>query len=241
VRRAAALALVAVVPLLMAAGDPNEPTGDVVNCATGAPVADPTADVTAVQGEATELGSAAVWRITFAEPLPVPDHDGAPLRIDVLVRDPTIAPVTRGDEHGMNRIVRWNDTGSDALENVMWVYERNATTFNPPVIDGRTITFTVPGRILLGEAENGTEFVSRARWSVLVRDRNACDRVGDVPRYALQTVDASPSPTVSHLIPSRSASPGPAEGRSPVGWVLTAILLLTVTVVPFVLLRRRSS
>lgn len=237
-RRTAALALVAVVPLLMAARDP---TGDVVDCSTGATIAGPTADVVGVRGEAAELGTAAVWAITFAKPLPVPDHDGVPLRIDVLVRDPTIAPVTLGDEHGMNRIVRWTDTGPDALEDVMWVYERNATTFNPPAIDGRTVTFTVPGRILLGEAENGTEFVARARWSVLVRDGNACDRVGDVPRYALQKVNASPSPTVSHLIPSRSASPAPAEGRSPVGWGLTVILLLAVTVIPFMLLRRRIS
>ena len=166
-RRTAALVLVAVVPLLIAARDPN---GDVVNCSTGAAISDGTADVVGVEGEAAELGTAAVWTITFAEPVPVPDHHGVPLRIDVLVRDPTIAPVTLGDEHGMNRIVRWTDTGPDALENVMWVYEQNATTFNPPAIDGRTVTFTVPGRILLGEAENGTEFVARARWSVLVRD-----------------------------------------------------------------------
>jgi hypothetical protein len=238
VRRAAALALVSVVPLLLAARDP---TGDVVDCASGAAVADPTADVVAAQGEAAELGTAAVWRITFARPLPVPDHDGAPLRIDVLVRDPLIAPVTLGDERGMNRIVRWDDTGPDALENVMWVYERSATTFNPPAIDGRTVTFTVPGRILLGEAENGTESVQRARWSVLVRDGDACDRVGSVPVYSLQKVAASPSPTVSHLIPSRSPSPAASGPASRAGWVLTLILLSAVTVVPYILLRRRSS
>jgi hypothetical protein len=238
VRRAAALALAAAVPLLMAARDP---TGDVVTCGGGTPVADPAADVVAVDGQAAELGTAAVWRITFARPLPVPDHQGAPLRVDVLVRDPLIAPVTRGDERGMNRIVRWTDTGTTALEDVLWVYERNATTFNPPAIDGRTVTITVPGRILLGEAENGTEFVGRARWSVLVRDGNACDRVGDVPRFALEQVVASPSPTASHLIPSRSPSPAPGNGRSPTGWLLTAILLLTVTVIPYLLLRRRVS
>jgi hypothetical protein len=238
VRRAGALALIAVLPLVMAARDPK---GDVVDCASGAAVSDATADVVAAQGEAAELGTAAVWRITFAKRLPVPDHDGVPLRIDVLVRDPLIAPVTLGDEHGMNRIVRWDDTGPEALENVMWVYERSATTFNPPAIDGRTVTVTVPGRILLGEAENGTEYVQRARWSVLVRDGNACDRVGDVPRYSLQRAEAAPSPTVSHLIPSRSPSPAATDARSPAGWVIVVILLATVTVVPMLLLRRRSS
>jgi hypothetical protein len=238
VRRAAALALVAVVPLLMAARDPK---GDVAHCGTGTAVTDATADVVAVDGRAAELGTAAVWRVSFAKPIPVPDRDGAPLRIDVLVRDPLIAAVTLGDERGMNRIVRWDDTGADATENVMWLYERSATAFNPPVIDRRTVTITVPGRILLGEAENGTENVERARWSVLVRDGSACDRVGDVPVYRLQQADESPSPTVSHLIPSRSPSPAASDPRSPTGWVITVILLLALTVVPFALLRRRSS
>lgn len=237
-RRAAALALVAVVPLLLAARDPK---GDVVNCGTGSAVTDTAADVVAVDGQAAELGTAAVWRLTFAQPIPVPDRDGVPLRVDVLVRDPLIAPVTRGDERGMNRIVRWDDTGAGATEEVMWVYERSATSFNPPVIDGRTVTITVPGRILLGEAENGTEDVARARWSVLVRDGDACDRVGDVPVYRLQQVSTSPSPTVSHVIVSRSPSPVASGSSSRAGWVITVILLLVLTAVPFMLLRRRNS
>jgi hypothetical protein len=238
VRRAAALALVAAVPLLMAARDPQ---GDVVTCGGGTTVAGSAADVVAADGQAAELGTAAVWRITFAAPLPVPDHDGPPLRIDVLVRDPLIAPVTLGDERGMNRIVRWTDTGADALEDVRWVYERSNTTFNPPAIDGRTVTITVPGRILLGEAENGTENVERARWSVLVRDGDACDRVGDVPVYRLRDVAPSPSPTESHLLPTRSPSPAPATAGSRAGWVITLIVLLALTAVPFMLLRRRAS
>jgi hypothetical protein len=239
VRRTAALALAAVVPLLMAARDPK---GDVVPCGGGGTaVAGSAADMVAVDGQAAELGTAAVWRITFAQPLPVPDHDGPPLRIDVLVRDPLIAPVTLGDERGMNRIVRWTDTGADALEDVRWVYERSNTTFNPPAIDGRTVTITVPGRILLGEAENGTENVERARWSVLVRDGDVCDRVGDVPVYRLRDVAPSPSPTVSHQLPSRSPSPAPPASGSRAGWVITLILLLALTAVPFMLLRRRSS
>jgi hypothetical protein len=238
VRRLAVLALVAVVPMLVAARDPR---GDVVSCGVGTAVPGATGDVVAVDGQAAELGTAAVWRITFARPIAVPDRAGAPLRIDVLVRDPLIAPVTRGDERGMNRIVRWNDTGADATEEVMWVYERTSTSFNPPVIDGRTVTITVPGRILLGEAENGTEGVGRARWSVVVRDGDACARVGDVPASRLRHVVASPSPTVSHLIPSRSAAATPPDAGSRAGWTITVILLLAVTVIPFILLRRRSS
>ena len=84
-RRIAALGLVALLPLLVAAKDPR---GDVTTCEGGAPVTDPTADVVAVDGVAAELGTAAVWRITFASPVPVPDRSGTPLRLDVLVRDP---------------------------------------------------------------------------------------------------------------------------------------------------------
>lgn len=235
-RRLAALALVAAVPILIAARDPK---GDVVACGSSAAVVDSAADVVAVDGSAAELGTAAVWRVTFAEPVRVPDGSGAPLRIDVLVRDPLIAPVTRGDERGMNRIVRWDDTSAGATEDVMWVYERTSTSFNPPAIDGRSVTLTVPGRILLGEAENGTENVERARWSVVVRDGDACDVVGDVPVYRLAKVASSPSPTVSHLLPSRSPATVPPDTGSRAGWTITVILLLAVTVIPFMVLRRR--
>jgi hypothetical protein len=233
------VALVAALPLLVAAKDPG---GDVTACDTGGPVTDPAADVVAVDGVAAELGTAGVWRVTFAEPVQVPDRSGTPLRIDVLVRDPKIAPVTRGDERGMNRIVRWTDTSADATEEVLWAYERSHTSFNPPVIDGRTVELTVPGRILLGEAQNGTELVRRARWSLVVRDGDACDRVGGVPSFRLSAEPSPTSPTPSHLLPSASATPVAADApRSRTGWVIAVVLLVAVTAIPFILLRRRSS
>lgn len=238
-RRIAALALVAVLPLLVAAKDPR---GDVTTCGGGAPVTDPTIDVVAVDGVAAELGTAGVWRITFAKPIPVPDRSGTPLRIDVLVRDPKIAPVTRGDERGMNRIVRWTDTSTDATEEILWVYERSHTSFNPPQIDGRTVELTVPGRILLGEARNGTEFVRRARWSLVVRDGDACDRVGSVPVYRLRAEPVTTSPTPSHLVPSAAATPVAAEApRSRTGWLIAVVLLVAVTATPWMIMRRRIS
>ena len=128
------LALVAVVPMLVAARDPR---GDVVSCGAGTAVPGATADVVAVDGQAAELGTAAVWRITFARPIAVPDRAGAPLRIDVLVRDPLIAPVTRGDERGMNRIVRWNDTGADATEEV--TADDGTASLEGDMIDGEPV------------------------------------------------------------------------------------------------------
>jgi hypothetical protein len=239
VRRIAALALVGVLPLLVAAKDPR---GDVKACDTGAPMTDPAADVVSVGGVAAELGTAGVWRVTFAKPIPVPDRSGTPLRVDILVRDPKIAPVTRGDERGMNRIVRWTDTSTDATEEILWVYERSHTSFNPPVVDGRTVVLTVPGRILLGEAQNGTELVRRARWSLVVRDGQACDRVGSVPSFHLAAEPAPASPTPSHLLPSASAAPVVADApRSRTGELIVVVLLVALTAIPLILLRRRTS
>ena len=243
-RRIAALGLVALLPLLVAAKDPR---GDVTTCEAGAPVTDPTADVVAVDGVAAELGTAAVWRITFASPVPVPDRSGTPLRIDVLVRDPKIAPVTRGDERGMNRIVRWTDSSTDATEEILWVYERAHTSFNPPQIDGRTVELTVPGRILLGEAENGTEFVRRARWSLVVRDGDACDRVGGVPSFHLRAEPASTisaTPTQTTPVPVSSAAAASPEATDTAGgwprWPIALVVLLGVTAVPRYLMRRKG-
>ena len=242
-RRIAALGLVALLPLLVAAKDPR---GDVRTCDAGGHVTDPTADVVEADGVAAELGTAAVWRITFAAPIPVPDRSGTPLRVDVLVRDPKIAPVTRGDERGMNRIVRWTDTPTDAAEEILWVYERAHTSFNPPQIDGRTVELTVPGRILLGEAENGTEFVRRARWSVVVRDGDVCDRVGGVPSFHLRA-EPAPSRTPTQIVStprSPAASASPAATVTDSGgwfrWPIAAVVLLGAVARPRYLMRRRG-
>jgi hypothetical protein len=147
----------------------------------------------------------------------------------------------------MNRIVRWTDTSTDATEEILWVYERSHTSFNPPVIDGRTVVLTVPGRILLGEAQNGTELVRRARWSLVVRDGDACDRVGGVPTYHLR---AEPVPTISAapttITPaSRSSALSASTVTDTSGgwprWPIALVLLLGVAAVPRYLMRRKGS
>jgi len=127
------IALLLAAPLLLAAKDPR---GDVVSCASGAPAHGP--DIVAVSGSAQELRTVAAWRITFARQVEVPSD----LRIDVLVRDPRLPPVTRGDERGMNRIVRWDATGDDATITIVWLPHEGATSFNPPSVDGRSVTFS---------------------------------------------------------------------------------------------------
>jgi hypothetical protein len=241
VSRSSIAVVLLVSPLLVAAA--RDPAGDVTTC-RGTGSVDGGVDLVSVDGFADELGSAAVWRLRFADPIAVPDHDGAPLRIDVLVRDPRLHAVSRGDERGMNRIVRWSDTGTEAPTEVIWLPRRGHTPFNPPVVDGRTVELRVPGRILLGEGANGTESVARARWSVLVRDGNACDRLGDRPTLRLAETTSSSPVDVSPSVGPVSDTVGTAEDTlrpSPGGIALIVALVLLVPAIAIaVLLRRRS-
>jgi hypothetical protein len=229
-RRLGIIALLCVTPLLTAAS--SDPRGDVTACGTGKAVTGAVADLVRVDAYADELGTAAVWRLRFARPIPVPDPDGSPLRIDVLVRDPRLAPVTRGDERGMNRIVRWVDASADQPIDVIWLAREGHTAFNPPVIQGRTIELRVPGRILLGEASNGTESVARARWSVLVRDGGACDRLGDRPRLRLrQAPSPAVTPTVAGSPTDTSSRPEAVSSWAVLAGVLAVILAVGITAV----------
>ncbi len=233
--RPGVIVLLLVTPLLLAAA--RDPRGDVTSCADGSAVTDPVADLVSVNAFADELGSAAVWRLTFAAPLPVPDRSGAPLRIDVLVRDPKLPTVTLGDERGLNRLVRWDDTGADQPIDIVWLPRQGHTPFNPPVVDGRTVELRVPGRILLGEAPDGTESVRRARWSVLVRDGEACDRLGDRPTLRLREPPSSTPSSQSPLPTIHTASGGP--GPMQLGVVVAAAVLLLIVIIG--LIWRRTS
>jgi hypothetical protein len=177
----------------------------------------------------------AAWRITFARPVDVPSD----LRIDVLVRDPRLPPVTRGDERGMNRIVRWVAAGDDSTITIIWLPHDGATSFNAPSVDDRSVTLIAPGRLLLGESANGTASVRRARWSVVVRAGGACDRFGgEVPSERLQL---GPAPSASPL-PSMSASPSATMPAAPtdsgLSRVAVAIVMLALAALPLWLARR---
>lgn len=209
-RIAAALALLAAVPLLVAARDPR---GDVTVCGSGAATEATTPDLVAVDASAQELGTAAVWRLTFAEPLDVPDPAAAPLRIDILVRDPRLPAATVGTESGLNRIVRWDATSVDAPVVIKWITDHSQTPFNPPVIEGDTVELRVPGRILLGESANGSESVQRLRWSVLVRGGGRCDGLGGRPVFRLR--DATASSPRAHAPSPSAETPRTGTGRGP--------------------------
>lgn len=102
-RLAAAVLLVA--PLLLAAADPP---GDVGPCPRVPTRNDVTAapDLVQARGEIVELGTSIRFTLRFAEPLVVPDLDGRPFRIDVILLDPDVPAVDAGLYRNLNRILR---------------------------------------------------------------------------------------------------------------------------------------
>jgi hypothetical protein len=168
-------ALLAIVPLLMAASDPS---GDVAGCRGGSASGAP--DLVEARGEILELGTSARWTLTFAEPLVVPDPAGHPFRIDIAIRDPEVPPVSFAYYVGVNRLVRVDAT-VEHLTEIYLLPERGTNVFNRPTIRGATMTIQVPGRTISADEDlTGTSpGLEALRWTVIVRDGRSCDFLGD--------------------------------------------------------------
>jgi hypothetical protein len=161
-------------PLLVAASDPS---GDVVGCGNGAGAGAP--DLIRAEGQIVELGTSARWTLTFAEPLTVPDAVGRPFRVDIAIRDPEVPALSFAYYRNLNRLVRVDATMEHETE-IYLLPERGANVFNPPVIEGTTMTIQVPGRTLSADEDlTGTSpGLEALRWTVIVRDERACDFLG---------------------------------------------------------------
>ncbi|HEU4560737.1 MAG TPA: hypothetical protein VFS20_22985, partial [Longimicrobium sp.] len=131
-----AVAVLLVSPLLLAAGDPP---GDVGPCphnlhrteAVEAP------DLVEARGEIVELGTSIRFTLRFAEPLVVPDGEGQPFRVDVVLFDPDLPAVDAGLYRGLNRILRY-DAVPGAVTTTLLLPEAGQSRFLPPTIDGDT-------------------------------------------------------------------------------------------------------
>jgi hypothetical protein len=169
-------AAIAIVPLLVAASDP---TGDVAGCGDE-PGAGAPPDLVDARGEIVELGTSARWTLTFAEPLTVPDAVGRPFRVDIAIRDPDVPPLSFANYTDVNRLVRVDATVAHETE-IYLLPERGENVFNPPEIEGATMTIQVPGRTLSADEDlTGTSpGLEALRWTVIVRDGRACDVLGD--------------------------------------------------------------
>ena len=105
-RRFSWLAVVLLAPLVLGAADPAD---DLVSCDGSAPPAgDAPIDIVRARGAAVESGLALRFSITFADPPPVPDERGHPLRVDVLVAVPSAPEMSVDYYRGLNRILRFD-------------------------------------------------------------------------------------------------------------------------------------
>jgi hypothetical protein len=208
-RRAPAMLLL--VPFLLAAADR---TGDAAQCGPGARPGEPP-DMVEARGEIVELGTSARWTLTFAERLRVPDDDGRPFRVDVVIHDPGAPVLDVGFYRDVNRIVRFDATRDPRL-GILLLPEGGSNVFSPPRIQDRTMVIQVPGRILSDDDdETGTSpGLGQLRWSVIVRDEDTCDVLGDGrPIHRFVRAD-----------PAQQGAAAPA-GRSRPGWARAALLL----------------
>jgi hypothetical protein len=167
--------LLALLPFLVAATDPE---GDVAGCAGGVGSGAP--DLVDVRGEIVELGTSARWELTFVEPLVVPDAEGRPFRVDIAIRDPDVPAQSFAYYRNVNRLVRVDATMDHETE-IYLLPERGTNVFNPPIIEGSSMTIQVPGRTLSDDEDlTGTSpGLESLRWTVIARDGRACDFLGD--------------------------------------------------------------
>ena len=232
-RRIAALALILLLPLTLAFADPR---GDAVRCKGVRGPGHPP-DLVRALGWLGEEGSSAVWQLSFDRPLVVPDPEEPAFRIDVLVRDPRIPTMSLGDYRRVNRIVRFDATARNARLTLLFLPEGGSAFFNPPILEGRSITIEVPGRLLLGEDQFGKVDLTRLRWSVVVRDGGRCDLLGNgIPSHRMATVPPPTSSPTASAVPS--TMPAPSASSAPVVGVV-AIAVAGLAILSFLALRRR--
>jgi hypothetical protein len=219
--------VIAIIPFLLAASDPPD---DVVGCGGG--VGDGAPDLIDARGEIVELGTSARWTLTFAEPLVVPDANGRPFRVDVAIRDPDVPAQSFAYYRNVNRLVRVDATIDHPTE--IYLLPEGWNVFNPPLIEGSSMTIQVPGRTLSDDEDlTGTSpGLESLRWTVIVRDGRACDFLGDGrPTERFVTQPESPA--------TIAPSPEPrSEGLSP-WWVVAGVAVGIIGIGSYVARRAR--
>lgn len=220
------------------AGAMPDPAGDVTTCpGMQAGTGDEAPDLIAAVGEVVELGTSIRWTLRFARPLTVPDDQGKPFRVDVLVYDSTVPKVSLGYYHGLNRLLRY-DAVADPVMHTLLLPELGESRFLPPQVDGDTMTIRIPGRTLTAdEDETGTSpGLENLRWGIIVRDGTTCDRLGGGrPTHPLRVVEPA-APT--HAPPAATTVSSDGASR----WLPFAVgaLVVLAGVGVVLVLRRRG-
>lgn len=237
-----------IVPVLVALLGPSllgavDPAGDSVRCPSlpggTASVVASVPDLVGADGEIVELGTSIRFTLRFAEPLTVPDGQGHPFRVEVVLLDPEVPTVDAGLYRDVNRILRY-DAVRDPVTTTLLLPEAGQSRFLPPTIEDDTLVLQVPGRtVVADEDETGTSpGLDRLRWGVIVRDEGACDLLGDGrPR---QELVRGADPDTASVIGAASAR----SGRKPwAPWpaITAATAVASALVLGYLFLRRRSS
>jgi hypothetical protein len=228
IRRIVAAAIVLLSPLLLAAADPP---GDIGACRGHGTAPGTVPDLLSAEGWIGEQGTSAVWRLRFAAPLEVPDPRMPAFRIDILVRDPTIPTVSfayRGLHYrDLNRIIRFDATSTEQPLELLFIPEGGAAPFDPPAIDGGTLTLQVPGRLLLGEVGDdlGKVDLTEMRWTVVVRDMDTCDFLAADDGRPSRPLETTPPAEVAGLAPANPVAASDASGTRTTAFVLVGVIV----------------
>ena len=167
-------------PLLLGAADPGS---DLVSCRSGSPlVSDAPIDMVKASGTSAENGLALRFTIGFSEPLPVPDDEGSPLRVDVLLRDTAVPDLSADYYRSLNRIVRFDAVADPGLL-ILLLPEKAESPFTGGVrARGETLTLTLPARMVMHDPDVAGFDLSSLRWTVVARDEDTCDLLGERAR-----------------------------------------------------------
>jgi hypothetical protein len=222
--------LLSVLPLVLGASA-SDPRGDTVACRGRAEAGDEVIDLLGAEAQATEGGGAIRFTVTFAAPLPVPDREGRPFRVDVLVRDPDVPTVSFAYYRGLNRIVRFDAIAEPALT-ILLLAERGSNSFFGARVEGARLVMELPGRLLTRDVDLEGPALERLTWSVVARDEGTCDFLGDGrPTNAVAPADV--------ILPPPSI-PGHRPDGIPVGPIaLLAVAGVAIGVTVYVWFGRR--
>jgi hypothetical protein len=220
------------IPLLLGA-PVSDPTGDTVACRGNARAGDEVIDIIGADAQATEGGAAIRFTVIFSGPLPVPDREGRPLRVDVLVRDPDVPTVSFAYYRKVNRIVRFDAIDEPALT-ILLLAERGSNSFFGARVEGARLMMELPGRLLTRDVDLEGPALERLTWSVVARDEGTCDFLGDGrPTNSVAPAEA--------ILPPLDP-PGDRPDEVPIGWImLIAVAGIAIGGTVYVWLGRRRA
>lgn len=225
--RRLAVVVLASVPMLLGASA-SDPRGDVVACRGGHPLEGRSIDLVGAEARAIEGGSAIRFTVSFARRLRAPDREGRPLRVDVVLRDPDVPSVSFAYYRDVNRIVRF-DAVIDPELTILLLPERGSNTSLGVRVEGRRLIMELPGRVLVRDVDLEGPPLERLTWSVIARDEQACDLLGN----------GRPTLAVTPSDPIRAPSEAAGDGGVPRWAIVAAAIGLVAAAAGYVVLVHR--